>query len=246
MTSGVVGFAGSAPQGQADQPSRDTAAASVPLTADPVALAVADAVAESRGQRVSRSLQRFELDIEAIEGAKAIDERVVAKAEEDAAEAARLEAERKAKAEAARKAAAKKKAAAARAAAAPRWVMPVSGARMSASFGEGGGLWANRHTGQDFAAPSGTPVRAVGDGTIVSAGWDGAFGRKIVIRHRDGTQTWYCHLSSFTRTSGTVKAGQQIGRVGSTGNTTGPHLHFEVHPGGGDPINPLSWLRART
>jgi murein DD-endopeptidase MepM/ murein hydrolase activator NlpD len=126
----------------------------------------------------------------------------------------------------------------------PKWVLPVLGFRLTAGFGEASGLWSHRHTGQDFACPTGTPVRAVGDGVIISAGWDGAYGRKIIIRHADGTETWYAHLSAFVRTSGAVRAGDVIGRVGSSGNTTGPHLHLEVRLTPDDPIPPLQWLRA--
>jgi murein DD-endopeptidase MepM/ murein hydrolase activator NlpD len=125
----------------------------------------------------------------------------------------------------------------------PHWVKPIARYHLTAGFGESSGLWSRRHTGQDFAAPTGTPVRAVADGVIIFSGWDGPYGRKIVIRHADGTETWYAHLSAITA-SGKVGAGEIIGRVGSSGNTTGPHLHFEVRPGGGDPIEPIAWLRA--
>ena len=125
----------------------------------------------------------------------------------------------------------------------PKWVLPVLGFRLTAGFGESSGLWSHRHTGQDFACPTGTPVRAVGDGVIIFAGWDGAYGRKIIVRHADGLETWYAHLSAFVRTSGKVQAGDVIGKVGSSGNTTGPHLHFEVRPSPDDPIPPLQWLR---
>lgn len=124
----------------------------------------------------------------------------------------------------------------------PKWVLPVLGFRLTAGFGEYG-LWSSAHTGQDFAAPYGTPVRSVGDGEVISAGYDGAYGNKVVVRHEDGTVTWYCHLSSFEQTSGKVKAGDVIGRVGSTGNSTGDHVHLEVRPGDGDPVEPLTWLR---
>lgn len=124
----------------------------------------------------------------------------------------------------------------------PSWVLPVVHYRLTAGFGDLG-LWSGAHTGQDFAAPTGTPVRAVGAGTVVSAGYDGAYGNKIVIRHPDGVVTWYAHLSAFVRSSGSVRAGEVIGRVGSTGNVTGPHLHFEVRPRGGAPVSPLTWLR---
>jgi murein DD-endopeptidase MepM/ murein hydrolase activator NlpD len=130
----------------------------------------------------------------------------------------------------------------AREAARPKWVIPVDHFRLTAGFGDYG-LWSSAHTGQDFAAPEGTPVHAVGDGKIIFAGWDGAYGNKIAIEHPDGTVTWYAHMSAFIRTDGTVEAGDVIGRVGSTGNTTGPHLHLEVRPHNGDPIPPLTWLR---
>jgi murein DD-endopeptidase MepM/ murein hydrolase activator NlpD len=126
----------------------------------------------------------------------------------------------------------------------PKWVVPVLGFRLTAGFGEYG-LWSSAHTGQDFAAPAGTAVRSVGDGKIIFATYDGAYGNKIVVEHEDGTVTWYAHLSSFERTSGYVQAGDVIGRVGSTGNSTGDHLHLEVHPGNGAPVPPLTWLRAK-
>jgi murein DD-endopeptidase MepM/ murein hydrolase activator NlpD len=128
---------------------------------------------------------------------------------------------------------------------AARWVKPVQHYRLTASFGEGGGLWSHNHTGQDFAAPIGTPVRAAGDGVVVSAGRAGAYGNRLVIRHANGTETWYCHLSAFVASPGDkVHAGQLIAKVGDTGNTTGPHLHFEVRPHKGHPIDPMPWLRA--
>jgi len=127
-------------------------------------------------------------------------------------------------------------------AARPKWVAPLQGYRLTAGFGDYG-LWSSAHTGQDFAAPSGTPVRTVGDGTIVSTGYDGAFGNKIVVEHEDGTLTWYAHLSEILRTSGPVTAGDPIGRVGSTGNSTGDHLHLEVRLGPDSPVPPLTWLR---
>ena len=145
---------------------------------------------------------------------------------------------------AAAKAAAEKRAREAAERARPRWVKPILNYGMSAGFGQSSYLWSSVHTGQDFTAPTGTPIRAAGDGKIISAGWDGSYGQKIVVLHADGTETWYAHMSSFVRTGGTVKAGDVIGRVGSTGNATGPHLHFEVRPGGGGPVEPLAWLRA--
>jgi len=126
----------------------------------------------------------------------------------------------------------------------PLWVAPIVGAHLSAGFGQAGSLWSARHTGQDFAAPVGTPVRAVGAGIVVEAGWDGAYGLVVRVAHPDGTQSWYAHLSEAVRSSGRVRAGQIIGRVGQTGNTTGPHLHLEIHPQGGAAVDPLAWLAA--
>ncbi|WP_147304707.1 M23 family metallopeptidase [Thermasporomyces composti] len=124
-----------------------------------------------------------------------------------------------------------------------QWYLPLRSFRLSAYFGDAGSMWSHNHTGLDFAAPLGSPVRAIGDGEIIEAGYDGPYGNKIAIRHPDGTVTWYCHLSGYERRSGYVAAGTTIGYVGSTGNSSGPHLHLEVRPGGGDPIDPLPWLR---
>jgi murein DD-endopeptidase MepM/ murein hydrolase activator NlpD len=126
----------------------------------------------------------------------------------------------------------------------PRWVLPVSHYRLTAGFGEYG-LWSHAHTGQDFACPVGTPVHALGDGTIIFAAYDGAYGNKIAIQHAGGLVTWYAHLSAFeVKVGEKVKAGQLIGLVGSTGNTTGPHLHLEIRPTADVPVDPLPWLRA--
>lgn len=125
---------------------------------------------------------------------------------------------------------------------AKRWLAPVSSYRITAGFGAGGSMWSSRHTGLDFAADMGDEVYALSSGEIIFAGYDGPYGNKIVVRHWDGTEVWYCHLSRFDLRSGEVKPGEVIGRVGSTGNSTGPHLHLEVHPDGGEPVNPRSWL----
>lgn len=127
---------------------------------------------------------------------------------------------------------------------ATRCEMMISGYHITATFGQGGGRWARNHTGTDFAAPIGTPIRSVMKGEVVSAAFDGPYGRQVRVRHEDGTETWYNHMSKFSVSVGeTVYAGDQVGAVGVTGNTTGPHLHFEVRPGGGDPIDPMPWLR---
>ncbi|GCD97280.1 M23 family metallopeptidase [Embleya hyalina] len=174
-------------------------------------------------------------------------------AEQAAAEAEQArEAERAAQAEQAAQTAqaaqAEREAAAARAdaeRAASGWVLPTSDYTLTGRFGNSGARWAHTHTGLDFAAPSGTPIRAAAAGTISSAGPAGAFGNRIVLTHPDGTRTWYCHQSRFAKTSGSVAAGEVIGYVGTTGNSTGPHLHFEVHPGGGSAVDPNVWLTGR-
>jgi len=127
-----------------------------------------------------------------------------------------------------------------------RYVLPVSSGVNSDTFGRTGVHWANRHTGQDFPVPLGTDVRAVSSGKVLETGWAGAFGNRMRLLLDDGTEIWYCHLSSYVVTSGRVSAGQIVARSGSTGNSTGPHLHMEVHlnqnPVASDPLN---WLRSK-
>ncbi len=89
------------------------------------------------------------------------------------------------------------------------------------------------HTGVDYGAPTGTPVRSVGDGVIEAAGWQGGYGNTVVVRHRNGHSTLYAHLSKIqVRKGQTVSQGQEIGAVGATGTATGPHLHFEFRVNG--------------
>ncbi|RCG13589.1 M23 family peptidase [Streptomyces reniochalinae] len=153
----------------------------------------------------------------------------------EAAEAKAAEAAEAAKAEAA---------AERRAKLARSYVAPVASYQLSAGFGQSGGRWQNDHTGQDFAAPNGTPVKAIHTGTVKEAGWAGSYGYRVVLELDDGTELWFCHLSSMTKSAGDkVSTGDVIGRVGSTGNSSGPHLHVEVRPDGGAPVDPLTWLR---
>lgn len=124
-----------------------------------------------------------------------------------------------------------------------QWQLPTSGYHLTARFGMSGGLWSSNHTGLDFAAPSGTPIVAVANGVITKTGSAGAYGNQTIETLADGTEIWYCHQTSIGVSVGeTVTSGQQIGTVGSTGNTTGPHLHLEVRPGGGDPVDPFQAL----
>ncbi|MCC5036653.1 M23 family metallopeptidase [Streptomyces sp. WAC 00631] len=128
------------------------------------------------------------------------------------------------------------------------WVKPVDSYVKGSTFGIGGDRWANKHSGQDFAAPTGTSVKTVHQGTVVQAGWGGAYGNNIVVKHDAGTFTQYAHLSKITVPVGTqVTTGQEIGKVGSTGNSTGPHLHFETRttPNYGSGIDPVAFLKQR-
>ncbi|MFD8691997.1 transglycosylase family protein [Streptomyces sp. NPDC059651] len=123
---------------------------------------------------------------------------------------------------------------------------PVA-ARTGTPYHQAGSWSSGYHTGVDFPVPTGTSVKAVAPGTVVSAGWGGAYGYQIVIRHGDGKYSQYAHLSSLLVRSGQhVGGGQRIARSGATGNVTGPHLHFEVRtgPGYGSDVDPLAYLRA--
>ncbi|MGW3337134.1 M23 family metallopeptidase [Streptomyces sp. NPDC001009] len=177
----------------------------------------------------------------------------VAKADQQAADAAA-----KAAKEAAAKAAdakeraeadAEQKAEAARLATlAKQYTLPTSSYTITSTFGQAGALWSSGyHTGLDFAAPTGTLIKAVHSGTITEAGWAGAYGYRTILTLDDGTELWFCHQSSINVSTGQkVSTGEVIGRVGATGNVTGAHLHLEVHPGGQPTgIDPGAWLRGK-
>ncbi|MFC8171879.1 M23 family metallopeptidase [Streptomyces sp. NPDC057325] len=125
----------------------------------------------------------------------------------------------------------------------PKFALPVKLHRLSARFGQSGVNWMSVHTGIDFPVFSGTPVMAATDGTVRTQ-LNSAYGNMVIVTAPDGTETWYCHLSSAKIRSGSVKAGEVIAYSGDSGNSTGPHLHFEVRPGGGYAIDPLAWLRS--
>ncbi|MET9697183.1 M23 family metallopeptidase [Streptomyces sp. NPDC006529] len=140
------------------------------------------------------------------------------------------------------------KAAAGKAAA---WKAPVASYTLSATFGKGGNLWSHKHSGQDFAVPVGTKVHAVHAGVVVKAGPNGAgdgpaYGNAIVIKHATGTYSQYAHLSRVqVKVGQKVSADQLIALSGNTGNSTGPHLHFEIRttPNYGSAVNPVAFLR---
>lgn len=123
------------------------------------------------------------------------------------------------------------------------WVNPINGGyHLTSPFGW---RWGRLHSGQDMACPTGTPVRSISSGVVKFAGWAGALGYKVEVLHWDGTVSWYGHNSRLRVTEGQqVEAGQLIALSGSTGHSTGPHLHLEIHPNGGNAVPPSRWLAA--
>jgi len=124
----------------------------------------------------------------------------------------------------------------------PLFVAPTAG-RLTSTYGSRGGAM---HWGIDIANPIGTPIVSAADGVVVEAGPASGFGLWVRVRHGDGTVTIYGHVDrTLVRTGQAVRAGQQIATMGNRGDSTGPHLHFEVWTAGGSKINPLTWLSAR-
>lgn len=121
------------------------------------------------------------------------------------------------------------------------WVNPNPAARVTSCFGP---RWGHVHEGVDLAAPDGAPIVAAGAGVVVRAGVAEGYGNAVLVDHGDGFLTHYGHLAVITVAVGQhVAAGQQIGEEGSTGHSTGPHLHFEVHEGFyQNPIEPTHWM----
>ncbi|WP_104105324.1 M23 family metallopeptidase [Nocardioides sp. 616] len=124
--------------------------------------------------------------------------------------------------------------------------LPVGAAYVDqTSFGSSGSHWESTHTGTDFSVPCGVPVLASTDG-VVTVRTDQSWAGKWLVEvdaGPDGVETWYAHMQAVGVRSGEqVTAGQPIGQVGALGNATGCHLHFEVHPGGGPPVDPTQWL----
>jgi murein DD-endopeptidase MepM/ murein hydrolase activator NlpD len=130
-------------------------------------------------------------------------------------------------------------------AARPKFVLPVSGARLTSGFGA---RWGTFHYGIDLAAPMRTPEYAAGDGVVLRAGAASGFGLAVYILHENGDVTVYGHMDEILVEPGQyVDAGETIALLGNRGQSTGPHLHFEVHQGGenGERINPVTWLSER-
>ncbi|WP_369030968.1 M23 family metallopeptidase [Streptomyces adonidis] len=129
------------------------------------------------------------------------------------------------------------------------FTLPVAGATIGTAYHVSGSMWSSGyHTGVDFVVPTGTSLKAVGAGTVVSAGWGGAYGNQVVIKLADGYYAQYAHLSQLSVSAGqTVTEGQQVGLSGATGNVTGPHLHFEIRttPDYGSDVDPVAYLRSK-
>ncbi|MGW4815719.1 M23 family metallopeptidase [Kitasatospora cineracea] len=225
-----------------------------------------DAQARPQDEQASRSEQRTELRAagqgaeqeQAAAQQQAADQAAAAQATADqaaaeqAAQAAAQQqaAEQQAAAEkAAADQAAAEQAAAAQAAAAakPAWSSPAPGAAISNPYHKTNAAYAaGYHTGTDFAVSVGTPVLAVGDATVVSAGYAGAYGNQIVLKLSDGRFAQYAHLSQLGVKAGQhVGAGDQVGKSGNTGNSHGPHLHFEIRTANqyAKVIDPVAYLK---
>lgn len=126
-----------------------------------------------------------------------------------------------------------------------RWVLPMDEYRFTSQYGQ---RWGRLHAGIDLAAPIGTPVRSISSGVVVKTYYGGGCGREVTISHWDGTASRYCHLDRFLVEEGQrVSPGQEIARSGNTGHSTGPHLHFEIFPGGpgSAQVDPVIWLAGK-
>ncbi|MHC3471111.1 M23 family metallopeptidase [Streptomyces sp. 7R007] len=224
-----------------------TVLSSVGVTTEDTAQGAKDA-GEALRDRIMAQAESQQVQVDS--KAQSVTEAALAK-QVDAA-AAQAEKEAAAKAEAAKEkaeAAAKKAAEAAKLAElAKQYTLPVVSYTITGTFGQAGSMWSSGyHTGLDFAAPTGTLIKAVHSGTVTEAGWAGSYGYRTIITLDDGTELWFCHQSSISVSVGQkVGTGDVIGRVGATGNVTGPHLHLEVHPNGqADGIDPMTWLRGK-
>jgi murein DD-endopeptidase MepM/ murein hydrolase activator NlpD len=226
LAAALIGAAGVA-AATAGDPSQASAQADEPVSvAEELGMVQASQPAPSNDEATSR-LQQL----------------VASRAEREDAQAAAAQAQ--ADADLAAQQAAAAAAAAAAEAARPKAVLPVNGARLSSGFGY---RWGTLHAGIDFAAPLGTPEYAAMDGVVVRAGAASGFGLAVYIQHANGDVTVYGHMQEILVAEGqTVKAGDTIALLGNRGQSTGPHLHFEVHVGGmdGERIDPLPWLRER-
>lgn len=124
-----------------------------------------------------------------------------------------------------------------------QWALPIEGAVFTSGFGY---RWGRMHQGDDFGAPVGTSLSAMSNGQVIAAGAAGAYGNKVEIRYTDGTVSVYAHMSLVSVSVGQrVATGERVGSTGNSGRSTGPHLHLEIHPDGGAPVDPSRWLTAK-
>lgn len=127
-----------------------------------------------------------------------------------------------------------------RAALAHSWRLPISNPIITSGFGY---RWGRLHAGEDFAVNVGTPLASMSTGTVTTAGPESGFGNLVEISYWDGTISFYAHMSAISVNVGElVEPGQIVGESGNTGHSTGPHLHLEIHPDGGEAVDPLPWL----
>ncbi|MFI2784147.1 M23 family metallopeptidase [Streptomyces sp. ALB3] len=236
--------------GDAD-PDHATVAASSPLTTAGITAAEAEQGTTDAGEalraRILQQAEQQQAGADAVARAAQEQAAVEAAAVQAAKQQSKAEAEAAAEKKAAEEAAKKKAEAERLAKLAASYAVPTSSYYISSTYGQAGSMWSSgHHTGLDFAAPTGTPVKAVHSGTVKSAGYSGSYGYRTVLELDDGTEVWYCHQSSMDVTAGQrVTTGQTIGRVGATGNVTGAHLHLEIHTADGTGVDPMSWLRGK-
>ena len=122
----------------------------------------------------------------------------------------------------------------------PTFIKPIYGGYLSSGYGY---RWGTLHKGNDWACPIGTAVNASCAGTVISAGWRGGYGYCVEIQHIDGKRTRYAHLSQILVYAGqSVAQGEKIALTGNTGNSTGPHIHFEILVGGVQ-VDPFTYLQ---
>ena len=120
-------------------------------------------------------------------------------------------------------------------------VTPIEG-RITSRYGVSSRIRKSTHTGLDISAVTGTDIKVIADGTVISAGYSGSYGYLVKVDHGNGVETWYAHTSKmYVKKGDTVKAGDVIAAVGSTGNSTGPHLHLEIRVNG-EHVDPQDYL----
>jgi len=120
------------------------------------------------------------------------------------------------------------------------WQLPIQGAVRTSDYGW---RWGRLHAGEDFAAPIGTNLVSMSTGTVTFAGDESGYGTMVKIAYWDGTVSYFAHMSSISVTNGEkVLPGEVVGQSGNSGHSTGPHLHLEMHPAGGEAIDPAVWL----